>query len=43
MNGKDINEMVLKGYSQSEIQSIISSNTFKGLEAQAKFTFWKKT
>ena len=43
MNGKDINEMVLNGYSQSEIQSIISSNTFKGLEAQAKFTFWKKT
>lgn len=42
IKGKDINEMILSGYTEPEIQSIISSNTFKGLEAQAKFTFWKK-
>ena len=39
---KDINEMVLNGFSISEIQEIIDSNTFFGLEAIAKFTFWKK-
>ena len=42
MNGKDINEMVMNGVLPDEIESIISSNTFTGLEAQAKFTFWKK-
>ena len=41
-DGKDINEMVLNGFSSSEIQEIIDSNTFFGLEAIAKFTFWKK-
>jgi hypothetical protein len=34
--------MVMSGISVDEIESIISSNTFKGLEAQAKFVFWKK-
>ena len=42
MDGKDINEMILNGFSNSEIQEIIDSNTFYGLEAIAKFTFWKK-
>lgn len=42
VDGKDINEMVQNGLSPSEIHNIISSNTFKGLEAQAKFVFWKK-
>lgn len=40
--GKDINEMVMNGLSPDEILRIISSNTFSGLEAQAKFIFWKK-
>jgi transcription elongation factor Elf1 len=40
--GKDINEMVMSGLSPDEIESIISSNTFRGLEAQTKFVFWKK-
>jgi transcription elongation factor Elf1 len=40
--GKDINEMVLSGLSPDEIESIISSNTFRNLEAQTKFVFWKK-
>lgn len=42
INGKDINEMVMNGLSPDEIQTIISNNTFKGLEAQTKFVFWKK-
>jgi hypothetical protein len=42
MEGKDINEMVMNDFSIGEIESIISSNSFRGLEAQAKFTFWKK-
>jgi hypothetical protein len=42
IEAKDINEMVQSGLSPDEIQSIISSNTFNGLEAQTKFVFWKK-
>jgi transcription elongation factor Elf1 len=42
IKGKDINEMVLNGKSPSEIQGIISSNTFKGIQAQLKFNMWKK-
>jgi transcription elongation factor Elf1 len=42
MHGKDINEMVMNGLSPDEIEQIISSNTFKDIEAQAKFVFWKK-
>lgn len=40
--GKDINEMVLNGLTTTEIQVIISSNTFKGIQAQLKFNLWKK-
>jgi hypothetical protein len=39
---KDINEMIMSGRTKSEIESIISNNTFSGLEAQTKFVFWKK-
>jgi len=42
MPGKDINEMVMNGISPDEIEKIISKNTVNGLEAQAKFVFWKK-
>ena len=42
IEAKDINEMVVSGISPDEIEAIISSNTFSGLEAQAKFVFWKK-
>jgi transcription elongation factor Elf1 len=37
--GKDINEMILNGL---KVKEIISSNSFTGLEALTKFTFWKK-
>jgi transcription elongation factor Elf1 len=36
---KDINEMILSGL---EVQSVIESNTYSGLEAKLKFTTWKK-
>lgn len=39
---KDINEMVMSGISIDEIETIISNNTFHGLEAITKFVFWKK-
>lgn len=39
---KDINEMIMSGISKDEIESIVSNNTFCGLEAQTKFIFWKK-
>lgn len=36
---KDINEMVLAGH---KVMDVLKSNTYKGLEAQVKFTQWKK-
>lgn len=42
MIGKDINEFVMNGLSTSEIEDIISSNTFSGIKAQLKFNMWKK-
>ena len=42
ISAKDINEMIMTGISEDELESIISSNTFDGLSAQAKLTFWKR-
>ena len=42
IQAKDINEMVMSGISNDEIEKIISSNSFKGLRAQMKFVSWKK-
>jgi transcription elongation factor Elf1 len=42
IQAKDVNEMIMSGISVGEIESIISSNTFNGLQAQTKFVFWKK-
>ena len=36
---KDINDMVLAGLN---IMDVLKSNTYSGLEAQVKFTTWKK-
>ena len=36
---KDINDMVLSGL---DVQSVVESNTYSGLEAKLKFTNWKK-
>ena len=39
---KDINEMILNGFSSDEIQDIISKNTFQNLRAKIEFINWKK-
>jgi hypothetical protein len=36
---KDLNDMVLAGL---DVQSIVESNTFSGMEAQVKFIQWKR-
>ncbi len=36
---KDINDMVLAGH---DVQSVVESNTYQGLEAKLKLTEWKK-
>lgn len=36
---KDVNEMFLSGH---DVQSVIESNTYSGLEAKLKFNEWKK-
>ena len=41
--GKDINEMIIAGKSVDEIERIISSNSFRSIEAQLRFNMWKKT
>lgn len=39
---KDINECILAGYTASEMQCIIDSNSFSGLTAELKFNEWSK-
>lgn len=39
--GKDLNELVVAGMSQSDILKMIHSNTFQGLEARLRFNAWK--
>lgn len=39
---KDINDMILSGYSASEIQAIIDANTFEGVRARLEIETWKK-
>ena len=36
---KDLNDMVLAGH---DVQSLIESSTYQGLEAKVKFTEWKR-
>jgi hypothetical protein len=42
IESKDINDMVLYGFSPDEIQDIISKHTFVNLRAKAEFINWKK-
>ena len=42
ITSKDINEMIQSGMTSTQVEYIISKNTFTGLEAQTKFVFWKK-
>jgi len=39
---KDINDMILNDMTESEILSIIDSNTFSGLRANMELVNWKK-
>lgn len=42
IKGKDINEMIQLGMSPDDVLKVIDQNTFTGLEAQMKYTLWKK-
>ena len=39
IDDKDINDMVMSGL---DVQSVIESNTYSGLQAKLKFNTWKK-
>jgi len=39
---KDVNDMVLNGFSPDEIQDIVNKNTFINLRAKMEFVNWKK-
>ena len=42
MNYKDINDMIIGGYSKEEIQQIITNNTFSGIAAKLRFAEWRR-
>jgi hypothetical protein len=43
MKQKDINDMVLQGYTKDQLHKIIDDNTFSGLSAKLELTAWKRT
>jgi hypothetical protein len=42
IKSKDINDLIISGKSNTEIQTIISTNTHSGLSALTKLNTWKK-
>ena len=42
MEYKDINDMVIGGYTKEEIQEIITNNTFSGVAAKLRFADWRR-
>ena len=42
MTHKDINDMIIAGYSKEDIQEIITNNTFSGASAKLRFAEWRK-
>lgn len=42
MAEKDINDMVLAGYSPAKVVDIINENVYSGLKAKLRFSEWKK-
>ena len=42
MEHKDINDMILGGYTKEEIQKIIKENTFQTVSAKMRFSTWRK-
>ena len=39
---KDINDMIILGYTKEEIQEIITNNTFSGVAAKLRFANWRR-
>jgi len=42
MEYKDINDMIIAGYSKKELQEIITNNTFSGVAAKLRFAEWRR-
>jgi len=42
MKHKDINDMIIAGYTKEQIQEIIIDNTFSGVKAKLRFAEWRK-
>jgi hypothetical protein len=42
IESKDINDMVLEGFTVDDIRDIIEKNTFVNLRAKMEFISWKK-
>lgn len=42
MKEKDINDMIIAGYSKKEVQEIITNNTFSGASAKLRFSEWRR-
>lgn len=42
INVKDINDLVLVGYTQKQIQNMIDNHTYEGLTAMMHFNTWKR-
>ena len=42
MKHKDINDMILGGYTKEEIQETIKQNTFQTVSAKMRFATWRK-
>jgi hypothetical protein len=40
--GKDINDMILNGYSMEQIMNLINRSTVSGISARLKFSSWCK-
>jgi hypothetical protein len=41
-NYKDINEAILDGWTIPELQTLLRKNSFKGLEAELRFSNWRR-
>jgi uncharacterized phosphosugar-binding protein len=42
IEGKDINQLILDGYTKSSLKELLDRNTFSGLTATINFNRWKK-
>jgi predicted metal-dependent phosphotriesterase family hydrolase len=39
---KDINELAMNGYDESDIMKLLRKNTYRGLAAEMKINTWKR-